>query len=130
MKHLMKYLSTPLAFAAVFLLFGTPSAVATDILLPSCGVAEAYAGGEDGMEESGLCAYQMLEGSGWRCVRCDEARDRRDNLTYYGIGVSVLAGIMGASGVGIFGMVLLSGTAGASFASAKWISSRMEEVGC
>ena len=37
MKHSTKYLTAPLAFAAAFLLFGVPSAPASDTLLSSSG---------------------------------------------------------------------------------------------
>lgn len=41
-KHLMKHLIAPLAFAAIFLLFGTPSAPGTAILPTVGGDALAY----------------------------------------------------------------------------------------
>ena len=51
MKHLMKYLTTPLAFAAVFLLFGTPSA-------PGMAAVEAATGVSTGV---GGCAHAFYD---------------------------------------------------------------------
>ena len=136
MKHLMKYLSTPLAFAAVFLLFGAPSApgvaaveavIRVDTGIGDC--AMAYAGSNDGMGESG-CVDIASNPYTNPCVSCEEAADRRDYLLYYGIALSAGGAIMGASGVGVFGMAILAGTAAASFSAATYIARKMEDIGC
>ena len=62
MKHLMKYLTMPLAFAAVFLLFGTPSAPGVAAVEAVAGVsagvggcAMAYGPGEDPRDMPAMC---------------------------------------------------------------------------
>ena len=43
MKHVLKYLTAPLALAFAFAIFGAPSAPAADIIMPSSGYAMAAA---------------------------------------------------------------------------------------
>ena len=89
MKHLMKHLSAPLAFVLTFLAFGTPSAPLADSLLPSSGDCLAYAGGDDGMGESGCVDLANYIDYG-NCFSCSEASDAKE---FYEDASLLLAGV-------------------------------------
>ena len=91
MKHLMKYLSTPLAFVMAFALFGMPSGLATDHLPTVGGYACAdgdmcYGGyGNDGTG----CTNQTNQNSHQSCQQAEAAT----------IALTTFATIWGATGL-------------------------------
>ena len=101
MKHLMKFLTGPLAFTAVFLLFGTPSAPAVELVPTVGGAAVAYAGSEDGMSENTVCAGLQAVSS-W--------------IGYVSGFTGTISGFLAATGVGVGLGAFLFGVSVVTFA--------------
>lgn len=123
MRHLMKYLTAPLAFAAVFLLFGTPSA-------PGLAGVEALAG-----VSVGVGGYALAYGPG------EDQRDLPDPYNppsdscesgsdAFGEAIYIVAGVIGfAAGVAalsnpvgiLIGMSIGFGGFGVVMSTLDWV---------